>query len=36
MSAACRLQMSQMVDPFKTARYAVAKEILAPLGKPLL
>ena len=33
MSAAGHLQVSQVVDPLKTARFAMAKELLAPLGR---
>ena len=32
MSAAGQLQVSQVVDPLKTARYAMPAEILAQLG----
>jgi amidase len=33
MSAAGQLQVSQVVDPLKTARFAMSKELLAPLGR---
>jgi amidase len=36
MSAAGQLQVSQVVDPLKTARFAMAKEILAPFGRDLI
>ncbi|HZL64363.1 MAG TPA: acetamidase/formamidase family protein [Thermoleophilia bacterium] len=36
MSAAGQLQVSQVVDPLKTARYAMPKEILARFGLDLL
>jgi amidase len=36
MSAAGQLQVSQVVDPLKTARYAMSKEILAAFGRDLL
>jgi amidase len=32
MSAAGQLQVSQVVDPLKTARFAMSKDLLAPLG----
>jgi len=35
MSAAGQLQVSQVVDPLKTARFAFAKEVIAPLGRLL-
>ena len=36
MSAAGQLQVSQVVDPLKTARYAMSKEILAHFGRDLM
>jgi amidase len=36
MSAAGQLQVSQVVDPLKTARYAMSKEILARFGRDLI
>ncbi len=36
MSAAGQLQVSQVVDPLKTARYAMSKEILARFGRELI
>jgi amidase len=33
MSAAGQLQVSQVVDPLKTARFAMSRELLAPLGE---
>jgi amidase len=33
MSAAGQLQVSQVVDPLKTARYAMSRELLAPIGE---
>jgi amidase len=36
MSAAGQLQVSQVVDPLKTARYAMSKEILARFGHELI
>ncbi len=36
MSAAGQLQVSQVVDPLKTARFAIPKEILARFGRDLL
>jgi amidase len=36
MSAAGQLQVSQVVDPLKTARFAMAKDILAPFARDLL
>jgi amidase len=33
MSAAGQLQVSQVVDPLKTARYAMSKEIIGQLGQ---
>jgi amidase len=36
MSAAGQLQVSQVVDPLKTARFAMPKEILARFGLDLL
>jgi amidase len=36
MSAAGQLQVSQVVDPLKTARFSMAKELLAPLGGALI
>ena len=36
MSAAGQLQVSQVVDPLKTARYAMSKEILASFGRDLV
>jgi amidase len=36
MSAAGQLQVSQVVDPLKTARYAMSKETLAPFGRDLI
>ena len=36
MSAAGQLQVSQVVDPLKTARYAMPKEVLAQYGRPLV
>ena len=36
MSAAGQLQVSQVVDPLKTARYAMSKEILAKYGRDLI
>ena len=35
MSAAGQLQVSQVVDPLKTARFALSREILRPLGRLL-
>ena len=35
MSAAGQLQVSQVVDPLKTARFAMSKELLAPFGRLL-
>ena len=35
MSAAGNLQVSQVVDPLKTARYAMPVEVLAPFGRGL-
>jgi amidase len=35
MSAAGQLQVSQVVDPLKTARYAMPGEILAQFGRRL-
>jgi amidase len=35
MSAAGQLQVSQVVDPLKTARFALSKDLLAPLGSLL-
>jgi amidase len=36
MSAAGQLQVSQVVDPLKTARYAMSKEILTRFGRELI
>lgn len=36
MSAAGQLQISQVVDPLKTARYSLSKEILARFGRDLI
>ena len=36
MSAAGQLQVSQVVDPLKTARFSMSKELLAPFGRDLL
>jgi amidase len=36
MSAAGQLQVSQIVDPLKTARYAMPKEILSRFGRDLI
>ena len=36
MSAAGQLQVSQIVDPLKTARFSMSKELLAPSGRGLL
>ena len=36
MSAAGQLQVSQVVDPLKTARFALSKTILRPFGRDLL
>jgi len=36
MSAAGQLQVSQVVDPLKTARYTMSKEILARFGRELI
>jgi amidase len=36
MSAAGQLQVSQVVDPLKTARFAMPKKILARFGRDLL
>ena len=36
MSAAGQLQVSQIVDPLKTARFSMSKELLAPFGRDLL
>ena len=36
MSAAGQLQVSQVVDPLKTARFALGKDVLAQLGGPLV
>ena len=36
MSAAGQLQISQVVDPLKTARFSIAKDLLAPLGGTLV
>lgn len=36
MSAAGDLQVSQVVDPLKTARFALPKSVLAQYGRPLL
>ncbi len=33
MSAAGQLQVSQVVDPLRTARFAMTKQLLAPLGR---
>jgi amidase len=36
MSAAGQLQVSQVVDPLKTARFSMSKELLTPFGRGLL
>jgi amidase len=36
MSAAGQLQVSQVVDPLKTARFALPKAVLQPFGRPLV
>ncbi len=36
MSAAGDLRVSQVVDPLKTARFTLAKDLLAPYGRPLV
>ena len=36
MSAAGQLQVSQVVDPLKTMRFSMSKELLAPFGRDLI